>query len=128
MVGEQQHRRVDADSRPTKNSALVYLPVGLRPPTTTVAIVRENNLFAESLVAVDLRTGQRKWHYQFVHHPLWNYDMSSAAMLADITVNGRAIKALAIPSKAGLLWVLDRTNGQPVFQIEESCSAVGSAG
>ncbi len=98
---------------------LVYLPVetptsdfygGHRPGT---------NLFAESLVAVDAKTGQRKWHYQFVHHPLWNYDMSSAAMLADITVNGRAIKAVAVPSKQGFLWVFDRATGQPVWPIEE---------
>ena len=98
---------------------LVYLPV--ETPTSDYYGGHRpgNNLFAESLVAVDLRTGQRKWHYQFVHHPLWNYDMSSAAMLADITVNGRAVKAVAVPSKQGFLWVLDRTNGQPVFQIEE---------
>ncbi len=49
-----------------------------------------NNLFAESLVALDLKTGQRKWHFQVVHHPLWDFDLSSAPILADITVNGRA--------------------------------------
>jgi quinoprotein glucose dehydrogenase len=98
---------------------LVYLPV--ETPTSDFYGGHRpgNNLFAESLVAVDLRTGQRKWHYQFVHHPLWNYDMSSAAMLADITVNGRAIKAVAVPGKQGFLWVLDRATGQPVWPIEE---------
>jgi len=98
---------------------LVYLPV--ETPTSDFYGGHRpgNNLFAESLVAVDLRTGQRKWHYQFVHHPLWNYDMSSAAMMADITVNGRAIKAVAVPSKQGFLWVLDRATGQPVWPIEE---------
>jgi len=98
---------------------LVYLPV--ETPTSDFYGGHRpgNNLFAESLVAVDLRTGQRKWHYQFVHHPLWNYDMSSAAMLADITVNGRAIKAVAVPSKQGFLWVFDRATGQPVWPIEE---------
>ena len=98
---------------------LVYLPV--ETPTSDFYGGHRpgNNLFAESLVAVDLRTGQRKWHYQFVHHPLWNYDMSSAAMLADITVNGRAIKAVAVPSKQGFLWVFDRVTGQPVWPIEE---------
>ena len=98
---------------------LVYLPV--ETPTSDFYGGHRpgNNLFAETLVAVDLRTGQRKWHFQLVHHPLWNYDMSSAAMLADITVNGRAIKAVAVPSKQGFLWVFDRTNGQPVWPIEE---------
>jgi quinoprotein glucose dehydrogenase len=98
---------------------LVYLPV--ETPTSDFYGGHRpgNNLFAESLVAVDLRTGQRKWHFQLVHHPLWNYDMSSAAMLADITVNGRAIKVVAMPSKQGFLWVLDRATGQPVWPVEE---------
>ena len=62
-----------------------------RRPTTTTAVGRPgNNLFAESLVALDLKTGQRKWHFQVVHHPLWDFDLSSAPILADITVNGRA--------------------------------------
>jgi quinoprotein glucose dehydrogenase len=78
-----------------------------------------NNLFAESIVCVDVKTGQRKWHYQLVHHPLWNYDMSSAPILADITVNGRAIKAVAVAGKQGALYVFDRVNGQPVWPIEE---------
>ena len=67
---------------------LVYLPV--ETPTSDFYGGHRpgNNLFAESLVCVDLKTGQRKWHFQFVHHPIWNFDMSSAPMLADITVNG----------------------------------------
>src|SRR5438034_5804628 len=78
-----------------------------------------NNLFAESLVCVDLRTGQRKWHFQFVHHPVWNFDNSSAPLLLDINVNGRAIKAVASPSKQAYLYVFDRVTGQPVWPIEE---------
>ncbi len=98
---------------------LVYLPV--ETPTSDFYGGHRpgNNLFAETLVCVDLRTGQRKWHFQFVHHPLWNYDMSSAAMLADITVNGRAVKAVAVPSKQGFLWMFDRVTGQPIWPIEE---------
>ncbi len=98
---------------------LVYLPVetptndyygGHRPGA---------NLFAESLVCVDLNTGQRKWHFQFVHHPLWDMDLSSAPILADIKVGGRAIQAVALPSKQGFLYVLDRVTGKPVWPIEE---------
>ena len=98
---------------------LVYLPV--ETPTSDYYGGHRpgNNLFAESLVCVDLRTGQRKWHYQLVHHPLWNYDMSSAPILADITVNGRAIKAVAVPGKQAFLFVFDRVTGQPVWPIEE---------
>ncbi len=98
---------------------LVYLPV--ETPTSDFYGGHRpgNNLFAESLVCVDLRTGQRKWHFQLVHHPLWNYDMSSTPILADITVNGRAIKAVAVPGKQAFLFVFDRVTGQPVWPIEE---------
>jgi len=98
---------------------LVYLPV--ETPTSDYYGGHRpgNNLFAESLVCVDLKTGQRKWHYQIVHHPLWNYDMSSAAILVDINANGRPIKAVAVPGKQGFLWVFDRVTGQPVWPIEE---------
>ena len=98
---------------------LVYLPV--ETPTSDYYGGHRpgSNLFAESIVCVDLKTGVRKWHYQLVHHPLWNYDMSSAAILADLTVNGRAIKAVAVPGKQGALYVFDRVTGQPVWPIEE---------
>jgi quinoprotein glucose dehydrogenase len=98
---------------------LVYLPV--ETPTSDFYGGHRpgNNLFAETLVCVDLKTGQRKWHFQLVHHPLWNYDMSSAPILADITVSGRAIKAVAVPGKQGALYVFDRVTGQPVWPIEE---------
>jgi quinoprotein glucose dehydrogenase len=98
---------------------LVYLPV--ETPTSDYYGGHRpgNNLFAETLVCVDLRTGQRKWHFQLVHHPLWNFDMSSAPLLADITVNGRAIKAVAVPSKQAFLYVFDRVTGQPVWPMEE---------
>lgn len=98
---------------------LVYLPVesptgdfygGHRPG---------NNLFGESLVCVDLKTGERKWHFQLVHHPLWDMDIPAAPILADITVDGRTIKAVAQPSKQGFLYVLDRVTGKPVWPIEE---------
>ncbi|HXI27745.1 MAG TPA: hypothetical protein VNG89_04975, partial [Vicinamibacterales bacterium] len=98
---------------------LVYLPV--ETPTSDYYGGHRpgNNLFAESIVCVDLKNGQRKWHFQLVHHPLWNYDMSSAPILADITASGRAIKAVAVPGKQGMLWVFDRVTGQPVWPIEE---------
>jgi quinoprotein glucose dehydrogenase len=78
-----------------------------------------NNLFGESLVCVDLKTGKRKWHYQLVHHPLWDMDISSAPLLVDITVDGKPVKAVAQPSKQGFLYVFDRVTGKPVWPIEE---------
>ena len=98
---------------------LVYLPV--ETPTSDYYGGHRpgKNLFAESVVCLDLKTGQRKWHYQLVHHPLWNFDISAAPILADINVNGRAIKAVAQPTKQGWLYVFDRVTGQPVWPIEE---------
>jgi quinoprotein glucose dehydrogenase len=98
---------------------LVYLPVesptgdyygGHRPG---------NNLYGESIVCLDLRTGSRKWHYQIVHHPIWDFDLPAAPILADIAVGGRAIKAVAVPTKQGILYVFDRVTGKPVWPIEE---------
>jgi quinoprotein glucose dehydrogenase len=98
---------------------LVYLPV--ETPTSDFYGGERpgNNLFAESLVCVDLKTGKRKWHFQVVHHPIWDYDLSSAPILADINVNGKAIKAVALPSKESFLYVFDRVTGEPVWPIEE---------
>ncbi len=98
---------------------LAYLPV--ETPTSDFYGGHRpgNNLFAESLVAVDLKTGVRKWHFQFVHHPVWNFDNCCAPLLADIVVNGKPIKAVAQPSKLGWLYVLDRATGVPVWPIEE---------
>ena len=97
----------------------VYLPVELSTGDYYGAHRPGNNLFSESLVAVDLHTGKRKWHYQLVHHGLWDMDIPCAPILADITVNGRAIRAVAQPTKQGILYVFDRVTGQPVWPIEE---------
>ena len=78
-----------------------------------------NNLFGESIVAVDLKNGQRKWHYQLVHHGIWDHDIPCASILVDITVNGRAVKALAQPTKEAFLFVFDRVTGKPIWPIEE---------
>jgi quinoprotein glucose dehydrogenase len=78
-----------------------------------------DNLFGESLVCVDLSTGKRKWHFQFVHHPIWDYDMSSAPLLMNVNVDGKAVQAVAVPSKQAFLYVFDRITGKPVWPIEE---------
>jgi quinoprotein glucose dehydrogenase len=98
---------------------LVYLPV--ETPTSDLYGGHRpgNNLFAESIVCLDLKTGQRKWHFQIVHHPIWNMDMPAAPLLADLTVDGRRIKAVAVATKQSMLYVFDRVTGQPVWPIEE---------
>ncbi len=78
-----------------------------------------DTLFGESLVAVDLNTGKRKWHYQLVHHGIWDFDIPCAPILADLSVDGRTIKAVAQPTKQGWVYVFDRLTGQPVWPIEE---------
>ena len=102
-----------------EEAGLAYLPV--EDPTSDQYGGHRpgNNLFADSLVCVDLKTGMRKWHFQVAHHPIWDYDLSSAPLLADISVNGRAIKAVALPSKESFLYVFDRITGEPVWPIEE---------
>lgn len=78
-----------------------------------------DNLFSESIVALDVKTGQRRWHYQMIHHGLWDRDVPCAAILADITVKGKKIKAIAQPTKQAWLYVLDRETGKPVWPIPE---------
>src|SRR5215472_1786597 len=97
----------------------VYLPVELPTGDYYGGNRPGQGLFGESLVALDLKTGKRKWHYQFVHHGIWDNDIPCAPILADITVNGKKIKAIAQPTKQNWLYVFDRTNGQPVWPIEE---------
>ena len=104
---------------------LAYLPVELPTGDYYGAHRPGNNLFGESLVAVDLKTGERKWHYQLVHHGLWDMDIPCAPILADISINGRTIKAVAQPTKQAFLYVFDRANGQPVWPIEERPVAKG---
>ena len=98
---------------------LAYLPVELPTGDYYGGHRPGANLFGESLVAVDLRTGQRRWHYQLVHHGIWDFDIPCAPILADIRVNGRTIKAVAQPTKQSWLYVFDRATGQPVWPIEE---------
>ncbi|MEE2966068.1 MAG: PQQ-binding-like beta-propeller repeat protein [Acidobacteriota bacterium] len=78
-----------------------------------------DNLFAESLVCLDAETGERVWHFQAVHHGLWDYDFPAAPTLLDIRVGGRDIKAVAITSKQASTYVFDRVTGEPVWPIEE---------
>ena len=98
---------------------LVYLPVELPTGDYYGGHHPGTNLFAESLVALDIKTGKRKWHYQMVHHGIWDFDVPCAPILADLVVDGKPIKAIAQPTKQAWVYVLDRVTGQPVWPIEE---------
>ena len=78
-----------------------------------------NNLYANSVLALDAKTGKRAWHFQLTHHDLWDYDPPTAPMLADLTVEGRPVKAVVQLTKQGFAFVLDRATGKPVWPIEE---------
>ena len=79
----------------------------------------DSSLFSESLVAVDLKTGQRKWHFQLVHHGIWDHDIPCAPILMDLVIDGKPVKAVAQPTKQNWLYVFDRVTGKPVWPIEE---------
>ena len=98
---------------------IAYLPIEIPTGDYYGGHRPGDNLFGESLVAVDLETGERLWHFQFVHHPIWDYDVPCPPILINITVDGREIKAVAQPTKQGWVYVFDRVTGEPVWPIEE---------
>ena len=104
---------------------MAYLPVELPTHDYYGGERPGNGLFGESIVAVDLKTGQRKWHYQLVHHGLWDFDIPCAPVLVDITVDGKPVKALAQATKQSVLYVLNRVNGEPVWPIVERAVPAG---
>ncbi len=104
---------------------LAYLPVELPTGDYYGGHRPGNGLFGESIVAVDLKTGVRKWHYQLVHHGIWDWDIPCAPMLVDFTLNGRTVKAVAQPTKQSILYVFDRATGKPIWPIEEKPAPQG---
>ena len=97
----------------------VYLPTGTATNDYYGGHRPGDNLFAESIVCVDARTGKKVWYFQAVHHGLWDYDFPTAPNLLDITVDGKQIKALAQVSKQGFLYAFNRVTGEPIWPIEE---------
>jgi quinoprotein glucose dehydrogenase len=98
---------------------LIYLPLSSAANEWYGGERPGANLYSDSLVCLDARTGERKWHFQMVHHDLWDYDNPTAPVLADVTVNGRRIKAVVQVTKQAFAFVFDRVTGEPVWPIEE---------
>ncbi len=96
-----------------------YLPVSAPSSNFYGGFRPGDNLYGQSLVCVDVTTGERVWHFQTIHHAAWDLDLPAAPNLVDITVDGRAIKAVAQVSKTGFTYVFDRVTGEPVWPIEE---------
>lgn len=98
---------------------VVYAPTGSAAPDFDGSSRHGSNLFANTLLALDAATGKRLWHYQTVHHDLWDRDLSSAPTLATLTIDGRSVDVVVQASKQGVLYVLNRDTGEPIVPIEE---------
>ncbi|MEE2775757.1 MAG: PQQ-binding-like beta-propeller repeat protein [Acidobacteriota bacterium] len=102
---------------------MAYLPIGTPTNDLYGGHRKGDNLFAESIVAVDCATGEKKWHFQTVHHGLWDYDLPTAPNLIDVQVDGKTIKAVAQVTKQAFAFVFDRVTGEPLWSIEERAVA-----
>ena len=98
---------------------LVYLPTEMPTGDYYGGHRPGDNLFGSGIVAVDVKTGKRKWHYQFIRHDIWDWDVPCAPILADVTIDGRPRKIVAQPTKQGWVYVFDRATGEPIWPIEE---------
>ncbi|MFT6401251.1 MAG: quinoprotein glucose dehydrogenase, partial [Pseudohongiellaceae bacterium] len=105
---------------------IVYIPIGTPTNDWYGGLRKGDNLFAESLLAVRADNGERIWHYQMVHHGVWDYDLPAAPTLVDINVDGQPIKAVVAISKQGFSYVFNRITGEPVWPIEERPVPVSS--
>lgn len=97
----------------------VYVPMSTPSPDYYGGQRPGDNLYSEGLLVLDVETGKRVWHFQFVHHGLWDYDVPAAPNLLDVTVNGQRIKAVAQVTKQGFVFAFDRVTGRPLWPIEE---------
>jgi len=113
------HTNVWAPMSLDESRGLLYMPVSTPSNDYYGGRRPGQNLFAESIVCLDANTGQRKWHFQIVHHGLWDYDPASAPNLVTITVDGKRIDAVVQLTKQGWAFVFDRVSGKPVWPIEE---------
>jgi quinoprotein glucose dehydrogenase len=113
------HTNVWAPFTVDSSRGLVYLPVGTPSNDWYGGERKGANLFAESIVCLDARTGKRVWHFQIAHHGLWDYDLPAPPNLLTVTHDGRRVDVVAVPTKQGFLFVFDRVTGKPLWPIEE---------
>lgn len=118
-VNKQGNTNVWAFMAADEELGYVYLPTSTPTNDYYGGERHGDNLFAESLVCVDVETGKRVWHFQTVHHGIWDYDIASAPTLFDLEIDGRFVKGVAQVSKTAFTYVLDRVTGEPVWPIEE---------
>ena len=106
---------------------LLYFATGNPGPDYNGSIRKGDNLFSTSIVAVEAKTGKYRWHFQQVHHDIWDYDAASPVMLFDLTIDGVTRKGIAEASKTGWVYILDRANGKPLVGIDEKAVLAGAA-
>ncbi len=102
-----------------EQAGLVYVPLSAPTNSHYGGHRPGDNLYSDSILAIDVKTGKIRWHFQTVHHDLWDYDIPSPPTVADLTVDGKKIKAVIVPNKVGHLFTFDRITGKPVWPIEE---------
>lgn len=122
--GESWKGRLGANAWPfyftlDEQRGLVYLPLASPIPGAYGADRRGANLFGNSVVAVDIQTGRYRWHFQTIHHDIWDHDPPAPPGLFDVVRNGRTIPALALTTKSGYMYILNRETGEPIFGVEE---------
>ena len=98
---------------------IIYAPVGSAAPDFFGGMRKGDNLYSSSLVALNAATGRPIWHFQTVHHDIWDYDVSAPPLLAELPHGGRTVPAVVQNTKQGFVFVLDRVTGTPLFPIEE---------
>jgi quinoprotein glucose dehydrogenase len=113
------HTNVWAPFSVDDRRGLIYLPVSTPSNDWYGGARKGNNLFAESIVCIEAKNGKKVWHYQTVHHGLWDYDIPAAPVLATVQIDGQSRDIVAVPTKMGFLFVFDRVNGKPIWPIEE---------
>src|SRR4029078_9404091 len=106
-----------------ESRGVVYIPLASPIPGAIGGEREGANLYGNPVVALDAQTGAYKWHFQTIHHDLWDADPPAPPSLFDVTRNGRTIAALALTTKSGYLYLLNRENGQPLFGVEERAVA-----
>src|SRR5262249_13101063 len=103
--------------------SLLYLPLASPEEGSYGGDRKGANLYGNSVVAVDLQTGKYKWHFQTIHHDIWDHDPPAPPGLFDITRNGRTVPALALTTKSGYMYILNRETGEPIFGVQERAVA-----
>ena len=123
VAGSRRRQRVAAPQRGCQSAALCSCRSPRPPPITYGGDRKGAGLFGDSLVALDASTGKRLWHFQTVHHNLWDYDLPAQPALVQVRQDGKLIDAVAQVTKTGFTFVFDRVTGEPLFPIEEVAGA-----